>query len=248
MSIPWEYLVSKRDIPGIKKYDIPGRKDSLSQTVLDDISQVPSTTVLPNPGGIGLEVVSSNAADAAAGTGVQTVSIHYLDTDGYEQDEIVELGGLTPTNTVATDIDKIQWIHAERVGTGGVAAGNITLQKQDGTTDYSYIAAGGNQSLSARYTVPCDKTGFITGWVCTGTATKRVDFRLRSTTHRVSQKSNNGIFLFQDSMMLESGSSGWRPFDIPIKVNCLDTVKVSAIANGANADCSTSFTIVLIDN
>ncbi|GAG03191.1 unnamed protein product, partial [marine sediment metagenome] len=162
--IMWD--ISQGNVSGMKMYTIPGRKDSISATVLDDVTQVPSTTVIPSPGGIQLEVVSSSGDDVSVGdgTGVQQVDIHYLDTDGAEQTEIVIMAGATPVNTVATDIDFVQWMHSSVVGTGGVAAGNISLRNTAGTVTYEYIAAGGNQSLSARVKVPAGKTGYIMGW------------------------------------------------------------------------------------
>ncbi|KKK59985.1 hypothetical protein LCGC14_3028910, partial [marine sediment metagenome] len=73
--------VAQGKVLGTKVYIIPGRKDGISATVLDDITQVPNTTVLPNPGGIQLEVVSSSDSDDGdpVGTGTRTLDLHYLD-------------------------------------------------------------------------------------------------------------------------------------------------------------------------
>src|SRR5512135_2461251 len=70
-----------------------------------------------------MQVVSSSANDTAAGTGVQSVYIHYLDTNYADRFEIVTLNGVTPVNTVATNILRINGVHSQTVGTGGVAAG-----------------------------------------------------------------------------------------------------------------------------
>ena len=121
--------VGKGNVPGHTCITVPGNKQAdVSISGFGDISEVPSVLVLPNPGGIQLEIVSDNANDTSAGSGVQSVDIHYLDeTTGLGNSEIVILNGLTPVNTVDTNIGNIQWMHAQTVGSGGVPAGNISL-------------------------------------------------------------------------------------------------------------------------
>lgn len=235
------------NIPGAKVYHIPGAKTSLSSTVFDDISEIPATTVIPNPGGIQLELVSSLAADDIAGTGIQKVEIHYLDTSNAEQNETVEMSGVAPKTTIATDINKIQWIHAKQVGSGGVAAGNITLRTTGGGgSDFSYIKAGGNQSLSAIYHIPAGKTGYILGWNASGII-KIINFSLRATMERFDQALLPGIFLFQDVLSLSDSVSGWIKFESPIKVPALATVKISGISSAAGGDGGASFEILILD-
>ena len=242
------FEIARGNVIGMKVYTVPGRSDGVSMTDLEDVSQVPATTILPNPGGIQLEVVSSSPNDTAAGSGVQSVDIHYLDTTGLEQEETVTMNGVTPVNTVATDIDIVQWIHTCTIGTaGGVSDGNISLRDTTGVTAFEYIAAGGNQSLSARYTIPTAKTGFILGWEASG-ITKRIDFRLRATVDRFDRSLTPDVFLFQDAVVLQDSTSGWRPFKTPLKIPASGMVKVSAISAAAGGDAGTSFDILIIDD
>lgn len=239
--------VSRGNIPGMKLYNIPGRKDSISAVALDDLTQIPGTIVAPEPGGIQLQVVSSNAGDTSGGTGVREIDIHYLDTAGLEQEEMITMNGLTPVNTVATDIDFVQWAHTRSVGSNGVSLGNISITDITATTIYEYITAGGNQSLSGRVKVPADKTGFVMGWQATG-VTKKIDVRLRATVERFDRSLLPGIFLFQDNLLLNDSTSGWIPFDAPLRMPCLAVVKMSAISFVAGGDAGGAFTILLIDN
>jgi hypothetical protein len=245
--VDWGVEVARGNTAGMRVFTIPGRKNSISTTVLDDITQVPATTVLPDPGGIQMEVVSSSANDAAAGTGAQSVDIHYLDSVGVEQEETVTMDGLTPVNTVGLDFDKIQWMHTKTVGANvnGVAVGNISLRDTTGATTYEYIGAGGNQSLSCRYHVPTGYTGFILGWDASG-ITKEVDLRLRATVERFDRTLVPGVFLFQDAIVLNDATSGWQPFKVPPLIPAGATVKISGISAAAGGDAGASFDVLLI--
>lgn len=241
--------VAKGDIPGHKVYTIAGRKDNIDNTTLDDISQVPATTIVPNPGGIQLELVSSSANDTIAGTGAQQVEIHYLDVDGLEQNEIVDMNGVTPVNTVAVDIDRIQWIHVHRLGAGATetAQGNIDLRDTTGATIFERIVAGGNQSLNAHYHIPADKTGYLLGWQVSALAFA-VDFRLRATVQRFGRTLIPGVFLFQDAIVIDVGTSGWIPYLVPLRCPANSEVKISALSTAAGGDGGAQFGILLIDD
>lgn len=242
------FEVARGSIPG-KMFSIPGRKDSLSSTVLDDLTQIPGTTVAPEPGGIQLEIISTSVNDTLGGTGAQTIDIHYLDTNNNEQEETISMNGQTAALTTATDLDFIQWIHTKTVGgnVNGVALGNISLQGVGGGTVYEYLAAGGNQSLSGRFKVPNAKTGYVVGWQGSG-ITKKIDLRLRATVERFDRSLIPGIFLFQDLLLLNDTSSGWIPFEVPLKMPATAIVKMSAISSAAGGDGGGQFDILLIDN
>jgi hypothetical protein len=88
-----------------------------------------------------LSIVSSNAADAAAGTGARTVKITYftLAADGVTVTgpftEIVTLNGTAAVNTVGTALCYIERMDVMTVGSGGVPAGTLSL--------HAAIAGGG---------------------------------------------------------------------------------------------------------
>lgn len=241
--------VAQGNVLGHKMFSIPGRQDGLSTTILDDLTQVPTTTILPDPDGIQMEVVSSDADDTVAGAGAQQVLIQYLDTAGAEQSEIVDLDGVNPVNTVATDIDKIQWMSVERLGGGAnkTAQGNIDLRDTGGAVIYERIAVGGNQSLSARYHIPIAKTGYLLGWQSSAVA-KAIDFRLRATIRRIDRTLISGVFLFQDAIVLDVGSSGWIPFDAPKRCPAGSTIKISGLSTAAGGDGGGQFDILVIDD
>jgi len=236
-------------VPGAKAFAIPGRRDGISAVGLADITQIPSTAapfVVPNPGGQQLEILSASSQDTAAGTGIQTLELEFLDSAGAEQAETITMNGTSPVATVSTDIDKVQWMHGVTVGTNSVGLGNITLRSTAAGTTFEYIAAGGNQSLSARYTVPTGKTGYILGWQASA-VTKVIDFRLRANVDRFTRELHDA-FNFQDAMILETAPSGFIPFSIPLKCPAGAEIKVSGVSAAAGGDAGCQFDVLLLDD
>jgi len=244
-----DYLtaVALGNIPGACGVNISGRKDNVAVSVLDDISQIPGVTEIPDPGGIQLAFKSSNANDTIAGTGIQKIKLSYLDTNWNPFTEVVELAGVSLVNTVATDIGFVQTIYAVQVGSTGGAVGNISLVDTGDTLVFDYLTAGGNSSLTCRYTVPATKTAYIVGWDA-GAITQKIDFRLRATVdHGDSVVVNNGIFLFKDITVIKNVSSGYNPFRIPIRLPATAQVKISGKGGSSGGDASASIELLLID-
>lgn len=111
--------------------------------------------VFPSSAGVQISIVSTSANDTAAGTGIRTIEIHYLDANLAEQAETVTMNGLVPVLTVATNIRFIQCMHMVTFGTGLSAAGNITASNAGNT--HSYIAAGDSRCTSSVRMVPAGK-------------------------------------------------------------------------------------------
>jgi len=236
---------SRGNIAGHRVYYIPGHKIGIDAAALDDITET-GNLVIPNPAGVGLEIVSSSPNDAAGGTGIQSLEIHYLDDSGVEQFEVKTLDGTTPVLTTALNFTAIQYMHTKTVGSGGVAAGTITLRNIGGAgSDFEVISAGGNQSLSARFTIPAAHKGYIIGWRNEAIG-KKMDFRLRATVDRFARTLLPGVFLFQDVTINEKRPGPWIKLDPPLECPALSAVKVSALADSAGGEGSCMFAIVLI--
>ena len=244
--------IARGVVAGHKGFSIPGRKDSVGTVNFEDITQT-GNTVLTRPAGTNIEIVSSSANDDGdiggppEGTGVQTVEIEYLDASGNEARATFTMNGTTAVN-IGTAVHDIQWIHAVTVGTGGVAAGNIQVRDvATGAIIYEQINAGGSQSLSCRYKIPNGKTGYIMGWHVSA-VTRKIAFKLRADVNRATRAIQSGVFVFQDTMVLEQAPSGWIPFDVPLKCPQLSTIKASAISFTGTGDAGAAFDVILIDN
>jgi hypothetical protein len=199
---------------------------------------------------MGMELVSSSVEDdpdkggAVAGTGVHTIEIYYLDGDYVEQAETINLNGTAAVATLATNILRIQHIHATVVGTGGYAAGNIDIRHLSDTPIYKRIIAGRNESSDAVWTVPNGKTGYIVSWQTGGgnsSAGRFVSHRLVATCSPEGGLTA-GIFQTKDVIATQDNSIV-IPFALPIKLPAHTDVMILAKGDASNADavCVCSF-------
>lgn len=133
-----------------------------------DVADVPMG-VHPNPvkglypaqaAAVALEVVSSSAADAfPAGTGARQVTIKALD-DSFNEvaDVVVNLNGVTPVALPGGAIyRRVNRMDVTSVGSGEVAAGNITLRVPGPGAWQRYIPAGEAADRVGFLTVPANK-------------------------------------------------------------------------------------------
>lgn len=195
--------------------------------------------------GQSLYVVSTSANDTAAGTGVRSVRIVYLDASGLERTVDVAMNGTTPV-PLGAGFTAIQWMESKTAGSGGVAAGAIAVTSTNGpatvATTFELIAAAGNRSLSGRYKVPSDCTGYLMQWHCSAIS-NTMDTRLRGDFMSDDNSLSPGVFHFLGRNFLASGQTQ----DIEghfRKIPAGATLKISAMPGGAPAgnklDCDFS--------
>lgn len=108
-------------------------------------------------GATALEIVSDNAADAAAGTGARTVLVNGLDAVWEEVSQTVTLNGLTPVALV-TPLYRIQSALIMSAGSGQVNAGNISVRDAGGGTVRALIPVGYGITRQSQFTVPLGYT------------------------------------------------------------------------------------------
>jgi len=85
---------------------------------------------------------SSSASDSSAGTGVQQVTIEYFSFAWGDRKMItVTMNGTGQVTLPVADIYRVHHMYANRVGSAGVAVGNITLTNLATTTLYGEISA-----------------------------------------------------------------------------------------------------------
>jgi hypothetical protein len=246
--------VANGEVAGRSLMSAMGERDNMGTTVSgedlwhgNDLTPAPtSDTSIPIPADVGeqMTVVSESTADTSAGTGVQTVRLHYLDATGAEQTEDITMNGTTGVNTVATNIRFVNDMYSLTVGTGGVAADHIKIYKT-GTVGlvYNMITQGGNKSLVPNRMVPIAKTLIIKSWHAEEAQGKRTSFRLRSTDM-------NGVllprvFCFKANAYL---SLSTQSLDLNIKIPALSIIKVSGWAVQAGAESSSCWWGELIDD
>lgn len=113
-----------------------------------------------------VEAVSTSAEDNGTGDGARTLFILGLDADYNEVSELIVLNGLTPVVTTQTFLRIFRAI----VVTSGLPSligdanlGVVTITGSDSTLKVAEIVVGNGQTLMTVYTVPANRTLFITG-------------------------------------------------------------------------------------
>jgi hypothetical protein len=193
-----------------------------------------------------LEVVSTSPNDTAGGTGVRSVDITYLDTNGDKQTVAVTLNGTTPVSLGAIRSIGIWWMHSKTVGSGKEAAGTIDLRTTTGAVIHERIAAGGNQSLSGRIKIPRGYTGYAISFIANnGSDTGRQEVRLRFEADRDTNEKLDGVYTFRALAAL--GPSQFTAFDLPfLIIPPLADAKFSTISSTSNTGSVTAQMHVII--
>jgi hypothetical protein len=132
-----------------------------TRNLLNDLTAGAITTSFLTTTGQQVQLISTSANDTSAGTGARTVKIYYLDSTFTPQTETITLNGTTAVNSISTNYAYFIKAVVLTSGTGGTAAGNITLQNVGGTLFYARILTGYTQTQSGQYTVPLGKTLYI---------------------------------------------------------------------------------------
>jgi hypothetical protein len=138
-----------------------------------DLWNVGGTYVFP-AAPVQMSVVSSSVNDTAAGTGVRTIVIIYLDNNFLQMTTNVTMNGTTPVLTTPTNILRVLKVFTTTAGVGASAAGNITISNA-GTT-YAQISATYTTSRQAIGTIPGNSSGFITDVVFSAASTAVGDY------------------------------------------------------------------------
>lgn len=238
LNVPHEFEISEDneyDGKPAKIWRLLGRRAGFnSTTVLQDVGEwlVTSFDSFPTlTGAETMEIVSSSTDDdnSPGGTGTRTVRIVYLDTSYDLQVLDTPLNGTVPV-VLAPQMLFVYWMEALTGGASEVSVGNIDLRVSGTGVIHERITAGGNRSLSARFMVPDDYTGYVRSWGCEAITTSQ-DLRLRATV-QTNDSSLGTRYIFQSTMYLGANSN--RSDNLPwIKLPARSKIKVSTVPGAA---------------
>lgn len=113
-----------------------------------------------------MEVGSTSANDAAAGTGARTVAVDCVKSDYSMVTETVTLNGLTYVDMTNTCI-RINGLRVLTVGSGNGPAGLIRVRTDAGSSVNRYVSSTGSEGLSVGqdadffYTIPAGYVGIL---------------------------------------------------------------------------------------
>ena len=199
--------VSRGRITGSEPFGAYGRRTTAGAET--NILWPDGTYALPPAAGVQMSVVSTSANDAAAGTGIRTVDIHYLDANLADQTETVTLNGTTPVNTVATNIRFVQCMHMNTYGSGKSAAGTITASV--GAQNYAEISTGFVRCSSSIRMVPAGKrllVDVVYGGSSSGAAGASTIMEIVASSFDGHDYSADSIFFPVGAAEFQDGSGG----------------------------------------
>lgn len=151
--------VSRGLVSGAEQISAYGRRTTAG--VETNILWPDGTYALPPAAGVQISLVSTSVNDTAAGTGIRTLDVHYLDASLVRRVETITMNGTTDVLSVATNIRFIECMHMVTFGSGKVAAGTITAHVS--TQNYAEIQTGKVRCSSSVRMVPAGKRMLIDG-------------------------------------------------------------------------------------
>lgn len=174
MGMPWLNAASLGTSSGVVRVAVSGNnadvatgsasEDIWAGSDLGTINTINHHTIQIPQTATAMEVVSDNAADTAAGAGLRSAQIIYLDAAYVSKTVTVVMNGTTP---VALPEPVVAINSFARATTGtfmGANIGNVSIRAVGGTgATYSYMRAGIGSAQSAIYTVPDAHTMILDG-------------------------------------------------------------------------------------
>ena len=177
--------------------------------------------------------------DVSAAKGAMAVGVEYLTSTYTEKTEIVILDTTTPVPLINNDVFRVNSFRVVAVGTKATAlnapGGNLSLMKNAGLT-YSYITAGYTRARNTMYTVPTNKTLYITQWAISAATTNNKVESVRAITRANVEPSllfNTGSIFYPYTEVLVTNATNSIEFTVPTKLPAKTDLKVSAVAFGA---------------
>jgi hypothetical protein len=244
----WGLEVAKGDIPGVSLLHKFGRNP--------DIDTAAGFEAIWNGGGAytghdataaeTVEVFSSDANDASAGTGARTVEVFGLDSNFAEQNETVTLNGVTAVDTASTYI-RLDRAIVRTAGSGAVNAGAITARQNVTTANvFMVLPIGYNQTMISAWTVPADKTAYLLAWGASLAGKTQANCNIR-----LKVRPENEVFQVKEEFSISAtGSSAWtRDYDIPKLILTEKTdIYIEADTDSNDSGVSGYFDLAVVDN
>lgn len=236
------------------------RTATFSNNGFTDIAEFDLQTVgnnLRSPTLVGtqtLEIVSSNAADNASGTGIRTVEVMYLDENFTLKSTSVTLNGVTAVQIqkdgVAIKPTCIYEVQATSHGSAAGAVGTITVRIPTGglltsPTPVDQISVGFTSSFSARACVPDGYFGYVVD--VTGVAiTANHEFHLLATVAQSDKRLIDGVFNSLDFFTTSSGTTPVKREQLYYELPSRCRVRLASRASAATAGASGGFTMLFV--
>jgi hypothetical protein len=237
-SMPYTYDIAEGNVTDHKSWNKIGYAGTVSATELDIAPWTTGSYVFPVAGST-MTIVSSSTADTLAGTACQKVTVYYLDEAYGENIATISMNGTAPVQ-IGTGIFRVNNARVSQVGAGFVPTGNLTIAA--GGVTYGYISAGRTRMRQAIWTVPANKTLYVTqiAFSCAGQGGgKYARFTTRANFDNLSGLVlQRGLFQPYNEVVLNN-TGYFRELNPPTKLSSTVDLKVSAVGDAtAQVTCA----------
>ena len=241
---PFELQVARGQITGHSTVFVSGTGTSVGTSTTTLWSQNTIYTYLSTAAV--MQISSSSANDAAAGTGARTVAIYGLDANYNQINETVTLNGQTAVNTTNSFL-RVFHLAVVTAGSGEAAAGTIYAGTGTVTAGVPAVVYGvytsGNGSTACIWTVPAGYTAYITNYSAGyGNAITAYG------TAFLAVRPFGSVFDTASQVRVSNGSQGWITFNYPILVEEKSDIEIRANSTTASANVVAEFQIVYVKN
>lgn len=238
--VGWE--ISKGNVTDYEVFQLHGYNNDVDAA--EDVWNVGGDVTFISSASL-IEIGSSAAADTAAGTGAQVVTLHGLNSSYEEISEELILNGMTAVNSTQSFL-RLNRAYVSEVGSGGVNAGIITCRFVNGGAVCGFIGIGEGQHGSAVYTIPAGKTGYLVWIAMSHVLASTAAFGVMSFQMRELDES--WMTKFQVGMhSLGKNNTEWTPH-CPLVLPEKTDIKFRHVPSAANAQAQVTANIVLINN
>ena len=181
-----------------------------------------------------MDIVSTDANDNSAGTGLQVIRIFGLDNNFDEVDEELSMNGLTIVTTVNSYL-RVHDLRGVSAGTSGNNEGDITATASIDGSIQNEMLGGSNASQSLQYTIPNGKTGAATKLTFSDAAGDAMIFSFFTRLF-------GGLFTIQN---VEQIAGGTFEFSFEPFTSLQEKTDVRLIANQSSGGGSTTSSAIL---
>ncbi len=242
--------LSMGDIAGIIHINKFGRNPDIdTATVPEDLWDAGGVWVAPTAARIH-DLASTDVADTSAGTGAQSIEIQGLDDNWELQSETLSLSGLANVPTSNT-YRRIFRMKVPLVGSGGTNAGDITATAQVDGTVTAQVTASMAQTLMAIYTIPANKTGYMTSYYSSLNSANPPADMIFSLGVKPDTDLSTSPWQTKHILGINLNGSGYiqHYFKPYMKITEKSDIRMQAVTvSDNNSDVSGCFDIILVDN
>jgi hypothetical protein len=241
----FELQVARGQIQGHRNVTVFGFNDDVDTTQVT-VWPLPSLITFP-AAALQMTVSSTNANDAAAGTGARTIVVQGVDANYNEVTETVTLNGQTAV-TMTASLLRVNYAYVGTVGSGNSAAGDIyigtgTVTAGVPATTYDIIKFDYNNTTTGSYTVPAGYTAYVSqGLFSAGQSVGSSPVQGRLLTRGMDNVRRTAAIT-----TINNGVADYV-FEYPLAVSEKTTLEATAVGTANNNSVSSMFIILLVKN